>query len=327
MRGLRGLGTWVALVLWAVSVVPGTAWAREPEDVKVERREFPVRLSDGRGYSVVGYLYYQGSLKNRPVQILAHGITYNHGYWDLPDIDGEEYSYARYMARQHYAVLALDLPGAGESERLDGDTLDLAESASALHQVAQQLHATAEKNTFETLIYVGHSNGALISTYAQALYGDAQAVVMTGWLNTSHDVPVSPEVLGALLEQGPYIRIPGEMRGALFYDPANAAPAVIAYDNSVADTVTRGQFRDLLNTLAQPGSIPTWAISVPVMVQLGEKDLVASAAHAQNEAQAYPHSPRVWVDTLGNTGHAFNGHYSRHEGWERIDAWIHSLAR
>jgi len=327
MRTLRRMYGWVALVVWAIFALPGTAGAVGAEDVKVERLEFPVRLSDGQSYSVVGYLYYQGSLKNRPVQILSHGITYNHGYWDLPEIKGQEYSYARYMARQQYAVLALDLPGAGESERLDGDVLNLAESASALHQVAQQLKATAEKDTFETLYYVGHSNGALISTYAQALYGDAQAVVMTGWLNTAHEVPVSPELLLSFLQQGSYIRIPGELRAPLFYNPTNADPAVIAYDNERADTVTRGQFLDLLTVLAVPELIPTSAISVPVMVQLGENDLVASAAYARNEAKAYPNSPRVSVDTLVKTGHVFNGHFSRNEGWARIDAWLRSLSR
>jgi pimeloyl-ACP methyl ester carboxylesterase len=262
------------------------------------------------------------------VQILTHGITYNHGYWDLPEIDGQDYSYARYMARQHYAVLALDLPGAGESDKPNGDFLNLAESASALHQVAQQLRASAEKNTFETLVYVGHSNGALISTFAQAQYGDAQAVVMTGWLNTLHSVPVDPVVIGSLLESGPYIRIPGEMRGPLFYDAANADPAVIAYDNEVvSDTVSRGQMIDLLTMLSYPQLIPTQALTVPVMVQLGDNDLMASASYAENEAQAYPNASRVSVDPISHTGHVFNGHYSRMAGWQRIDAWIRSLAR
>ena len=325
-RMSRWLGAWMALVLGMLSL-PGSAVAKGPQDVKVERREFPVRLSDGQTYTVVGYLYYQGSLKNRPVQLLTHGITYNHGYWDLPEIDGQEYSYARYMARQHYAVLAVDLPGAGESDRPDGDFINLQESASALHQVAQQLRATAEKGTFETLIYVGHSNGSLISTFAQALYGDAQALVMTGWLNTLHAVPVSADIIGALLQEGPYIRIPGELRSALFYAAAYADPNVIAYDNEVADTVTRGQFVDLLTMLAEPQLIPVEGITVPVLVQLGEQDLVASAVYAPNEAKAYPHSPQVTVDTLPFTGHAVNGHYSRVRSWVGIDAWLRSLSR
>lgn len=330
MRTIRFTALWSALLLglWAALAFPGTAEAKPSQGVKVERREFPVQLSDGRTYTVVGYLYYQGSLKNRPVQILVHGITYNHAYWDLPEINGEDYSYARYMARQHYAVLALDLPGTGESDKPDGDFIDLEQSASALHQVAWRLRATAEKNTFEKLIYVGHSNGALIATFAQAQYRDAQAVVMTGWLNTRHEVPVDPAVLIELAQQGPYITLPGEMRSALFYDAPHADPAVIAYDNQVAaDAVPRGQFLDLLTILGAPESIPVQGITVPILVQLGENDLVASASYASNEAKAYPNSPLVVVQTLPDIGHAVNGHYTRERSWAGIAAWLRLVAR
>ena len=325
MRTFRFVATWVAVVLWAVLALPGTAVAGESWDwdVKVERREFPVRLSDGHTYTVVGYLYYQGSLKNLPVQILVHGISYDHRYWDMPEIDGQEYSYARYMARRQFAVLALDLPGTGESDKPDGDFINLAESVSALHQVAQRLRATAEEDTFETLIYVGHSNGALISTFAQALYGDARAVVLTGWLNTFHKVPVNPEIIDPLLAQGPYIRIPGEIREALFYDVRHADEDVIAYDNEVlSEAVTRGQLVDLLTTLASPEFIPTEDITVPVMVQLGDNDMMAPASYAKIEAQEYPRSPLVLVDKLTNTGHVFNAHYGKERGWRRIALWL-----
>ncbi|WP_375771812.1 alpha/beta hydrolase [Archangium gephyra] len=322
---IRSMGAWMALLLSLA--LPATALAEGSQDVKVERREFPVRLANGQRYTVVGYLYYQGSLKNRPVQILTHGITYNHGYWDLPEIGGQDYSYARYMARQHYAVLALDLPGTGESDRLDGDALNLAESASALHQVAVHLRATAEKNTFKTLIYVGHSNGALINTFAQAQHGDAQAVVNTGWLNTQHAVPVDGSLLLSFLQQGPYIRFPGEMRSALFYDVAHSDPAVAAYDNEVADSVTRGQYLDLLTMMTYPQLIPSGEIRVPVMVQLGDRDLLASASYAEAESQVYPRAPTVWVDTLENTGHVFNGHYGKERGWAAIDQWLRRVVR
>ncbi|WP_395831132.1 alpha/beta hydrolase [Archangium violaceum] len=323
----RFVGIWMALVLGLALALPGSAVAKGSRDVRVERREFPVRLSDGHTYTVVGYLYYQGSLKHRPVQILTHGITYNHEYWDLPEIDGRNYSYARYMARQGYAVLAVDLPGTGESDRPDGDFINLAESASALHQVAQYLRVTAPKHTFEKLIYVGHSNGALISTFAQALYGDAQALVMTGWLNTLHSVPVDEATIGALLAQGPYVRVPDELRTALFYDVANADPDVITYDNQVADTVTRGQLTDLLTMLASPELIPVQDIRVPLLVQLGENDVVANASYARNEAKAYPRSPFVWVDTLPNIGHAVNGHSTRLQSWAGIDLFLRLVVR
>jgi len=320
------MGMWLALLLGGGLAFSGVAEA-SGADVKVERRTYPVKLSDGKTYSVVGYLYYQGTLKHRPVQVLVHGISYDHGYWDLPDFNREEYSYARFMARQEYAVLALDLPGYGESARPNGDFLNLAESVSALHQVMVQLRARAERNTFETLVYVGHSNGALISTYAQALHRDAQAVVLTGWLNTLHTLPVGQDVVAPLLAQGPYVTLPSELRTGLFYDVPHANPAVIAHDNAVADTTPRGQLIDLLTLLANPEPIPAEDITVPVMVQLGEFDALAPAAFAQQEARAYPRSPSVYVDAIPNIGHAFNGHANRLRSWAVIAFWLRLVTR
>ncbi|HEX8536737.1 MAG TPA: alpha/beta fold hydrolase, partial [Cystobacter sp.] len=320
----RWMGAWMALLL--ALALPVTALAKGPRDVKVERREFPVRLANGQRYTVVGYLYYQGSLKNRPVQILTHGITYNHGYWDLPEINRQDYSYARYMARQHFAVLALDLLGTGESDKPQGDFIDLSESASSLHQVVQRLKATAARNTFEKILYVGHSNGALTITYAQAYYRDAQAVVLTGWLNTYHQLPVGDEVFGPLLEQGPYVQIPPALRSGLFYYPPAADPAVIAYDNTHADFVPRGQLSDLFTLLKNPEPIPSEKITVPIMVQLGEFDAVAPAAYAAQEAQAYPRSPLVFVDTIDDLGHATNGHHNRLRSWTMIALWLRSVS-
>jgi alpha/beta hydrolase family protein len=92
--------------------------------IKVERLVFPVSLSTGAA-NVVAYLYYHGSYANRPLQVLVHGATYNHAYWDFPAVNGEGYSYARYMAARKYAVLAVDLPGTGESDKPSGPDLHL----------------------------------------------------------------------------------------------------------------------------------------------------------------------------------------------------------
>ncbi|ATB41875.1 hypothetical protein CYFUS_007351 [Cystobacter fuscus] len=328
---VRWMSMWMALVVAGLCLVPARAAAVDADaetgawgGIKVERRTFPVRLSNGRVYNLVGYLYYQGSLKNKPVQILVHGITYNHNYWDLPEINRQDYSYARYMARQQYAVLALDLLGTGESDKPNGDFLDLSESASSLHQVVQRLKATAARNTFEKILYVGHSNGALTITYAQAYYRDADAVVLTGWLNTYHPLPVGDEVFGPLLEQGPYVQVPPELRTALFYDPnrGHVDPAVIAYDNTEADFVPRGQLVDLFTLLKNPEPIPAEKITVPIMVQLGEFDAVAPAAYAAQEARAYPRSPYVFVDKVDDVGHAVNGHRNRLRSWAMISLWL-----
>src|SRR6478609_8130972 len=72
------------------------------ESVKVERVVFPVTLSNGFTYSVVGYLYHHGGNRHQTIQVLVHGGTYDHRYWDFPTINGRSYSYARYMAERNY---------------------------------------------------------------------------------------------------------------------------------------------------------------------------------------------------------------------------------
>ena len=140
----------------------------------------------------------------------------------------------------------------------------------------------------------------------------SQALVLTAWLNTFHELPVGEEVIAPLLQQGPYVTVPAALRTGLFYDVAHANPAVIAYDNaSVADTTPRGQLLDLFAQLADPTPIPTEKLTVPVLVQLGENDVVAPAAFAAQEARAYPRAPSVFVDPIADIGHAFNGHTNR----------------
>jgi pimeloyl-ACP methyl ester carboxylesterase len=308
-----------ALVLVAALTLTGAAEGRGA--LRIERRVFPVTLSDGNTYSLVGYLYYQGSLRNRPVQVLTHGISYNHTYWDVPSINGLQYSYVEYMAHQQYAVLALDMLGTGESDRPEGDLFNLANSVSALHQVTQQLRAQAADGMFEKIVYVGHSNGALISTVTQALYRDADALVLTGWMNSYRVVALDPKLVEALLAN-PYIHVPTEVRTAFFYDPASSDPDVVAYDNAnLADTLTRGQFLDLLRAMSDPAYIPTAQVTGPVLVQMGENDPVAPAALADQEAASYPNA-RVTVEKLRAIGHCFNTHYRHYEGWAQIDAWI-----
>ncbi|HEX6161808.1 MAG TPA: hypothetical protein VFZ31_00480, partial [Vicinamibacterales bacterium] len=117
MKQLRAVRVAVVMaVAFALSALaPAAASAQDlGNSIKVERLVFPVMLTSGPT-NVVAYFYYHGSYQNRPLQVLVHGATYNHTYWDFPAVNGESYSYARHMAAEKYAVLALDLPGTGES--------------------------------------------------------------------------------------------------------------------------------------------------------------------------------------------------------------------
>ncbi|WP_437601748.1 alpha/beta hydrolase [Sorangium sp. So ce590] len=295
------------------------------QHTQVERLVFPVTLSDGNTYEVVGYLYYRGHTKYRPLQVLVHGLTYTHAYWDMPSMGGRDYSYARYMAKEGYAVLALDLLGAGESSRPDGDFLDLAQTAESVHQVIAEMRTSGGvfKTPFSRIALVGHSNGAITSTLVQSTYNDADVLVNTGFAFTPHPIPVSPEAISALL-QTPYIAIPPEIRTDIFYDAANADPALIDFDNAtIADTYTRGQFLSLLAVSGDPSLSGIQGVTSPVLIQFGETDELQPASYVDSDAALYTGAERVTTAIVPRTGHILNGHRGTPVGWQQIDCWIH----
>src|SRR5688500_12865796 len=82
----------LAITLLLFSFAGIAAADEQGQDVKVVRLSFPVTLSDGSAAEVVGRLYYKGSYHNRTLLLAVHGATYNHKYWDVPVINGHEYS-------------------------------------------------------------------------------------------------------------------------------------------------------------------------------------------------------------------------------------------
>ncbi|WP_437592091.1 alpha/beta hydrolase [Sorangium sp. So ce1000] len=295
------------------------------QSTKVERLVFPVTLSDGNTYQVVGYLYYQGQAKHRPLQVLVHGLTYTHEYWDLPSFGRRDYSYARYMAKEGYAVLALDMLGAGESSRPDGDFVDLAETAESVHQIITEMRTPGGvfRTPFSRVALVGHSNGAIISTFVQSTYNDADVLVNTGLAFTPHPIPVTPEAISALL-QTPYIAIPPELRTSIFYDAANADPALINFDNTtVADTYTRGQFLSLLAVSEDPSLSGIQDVTSPVLIQFGETDALQPASYVDSDAALYTSAESVTTAIVPDSGHILNGHFHAPAGWRQIDCWVH----
>lgn len=292
--------------------------------VEIERMVFPVTLSDGNTYKVVGYLYHRGSYKNRPLQVLVHGLSYTHEYWDIPSFNGRDYSYARYMARQGYAVLALDMLGAGESSKPDGDFVDLAETAESVHQIITELRTPGGlvKAPFRRIALVGHSNGAIISTFVQSTYDDADVLVNTGFTFTPHPIPVPDEAIAALI-QNPYISIPPEIRADVFYDARATDPALIEFDNTtIASTYTRGQFRDLLAVSGAPLLAGLDGVTSPVLLQFGETDELQPATYVDSDAAFYTSAASVTTAIVPRSGHILNGHYSAPIGWRQIDAWL-----
>ena len=324
---LRRLGLLLlvsALALAFVGAQP--AAAAESNDIKVERVNFPVSLSDGNTYNIAGYLYYHGSFRNRTLQVLVHGATYNHTYWDAPAINGRDYSYARYMADRKYAVLAIDQLGAGESSKPGGDFVTLGETVSSLHQVLRQLRQPGNPvgYAFEKIVLVGHSFGSINAVFVQAGFHDADALVTTGFGHVAHDMGIPQALIDFLLAQPAYFLLPPSVRTAFFYHLPGADPDVVAYDNSnMADTLTRGQLFSTFFVMLF-FSDPADQVTGPVLVQLGEFDALWPASFASGEAGRWLSASSVTVQSLAGVGHDFNTHLNNKVGWAQIDEWVAS---
>ena len=317
----------LALVLFSFA---GLAVAQEQaNDIKVERLTFPVTLADGSAAEVVGYLYYKGSFHNRTLLLAIHGANYNHKYWDVPTINGHEYSFARYMAEQKYAVLAVDQLGAGESTKpADGDAVTLDQTASGIHQVIARLRSgeNAVGYAFQKVVTVGHSLGTINVIYEQGTYHDADAVVATGMGHVPHELPVPAELIQELL-QYEYFKLPDALRPLMFYYTPGADPDVIQYDaDNLTDFLARGQ---LATGILPAFSFDLAALRVgqvngPVLVQLGEFDGLSPASLAGGEAAYFTSASSVTVQPLAGVGHDFNTHFRNHEGWKLMDEWLQS---
>lgn len=326
-----------ALLALVTLLIFGGAPARAQdlgESLKVDRLEFPVTLADGSHHTIVGYLYYHGSYRNRPLQVLVHGATYNHSYWDFPTVNGEAYSYARYMAapERKYAVLAIDQLGAGESSRpANGLAVTLLETATALKQVIDRMRSGDNPlgYAFGRIVLVGHSAGSVNATFVQSTWQSADALVVTAARHTTSLPPstgiqiVAPFV--PILATLSYFPLPPDLRAGLFYYPPAADPAVIAADNASADFWTGGQVTSTFLAFLYPSLAPeidgVSRVTGPVLIQLGEFDALFPAGNDADETALWS-STAPTVQSIAGIGHNFNLHLNRHQSWDGIATWL-----
>lgn len=295
-------------------------------DFRSERVSFAVTLLNGSSATLVGYIYNQGTYNERTLLVAAHGTSYGHQYWTAPSVNGHIYSFSCYMAYQHYAVLALDLLGTGESSgegQFDGDQLSYDDSRHVLNQVVSQLRTGSNplRSSFSKIVLVGHSLGAETVLGVQAENHPADALVLTGWSHippsTGVNLDFSP-FLGT-----PYIHLPNPVRNAVAYS-FSADPAMVAYDNNnMADVLPRGLFVPAISKIYQASQTGATTVTGKVLSQLGENDILFPAAGAGAESASFPQA-QLTVQTLPTVGHAVNLHPENLYGWAQMSEWLRS---
>lgn len=292
----------------------------------------PVALEAGEpaDYSITGELCATASeLDNgETVQLLIHGATYDHSYWDFGTIDGVRYSYARDLALAGYPTFAIDEIGAGQSSHPPSTDVSIQAAGYVAHEVVQDLlHGAIGNTTFGKVIEVGHSFGSLTTWVEASTYHDVAGAIITGAAHASsvfatgaegdlYPATDDPRFAGSGLDPGYLTSTPG-VRATLFYNTADADPNVIARDEATKDVISATEFG---TGLPLYGTTITQQINVPVLLVLGGQDKLfcgpetnggtfscsSGSGVASEEASFYSPAAQLRACVVPNSGHDLN---------------------
>jgi len=129
------------------------------------------------GQNQTTFVYTGGKawVDGQPTAVLIHGVLNDHSVWILQ---------SRYLAHHGYNVLALDLPGHGQSTGAPPETV----AAAARH-----IWALLDALKVDRAAFIGHSFGALIALQAAA--DRPQACAHLGLVGVVYPMRVSPVLL------------------------------------------------------------------------------------------------------------------------------------
>lgn len=367
---IRRLATQVCVLVLISAIGTASAAADTPEIVRCQEHWLrgsipatlmPLSASGTLPYRVVGELCTSSDYRARgsTVQLLIHGATYNHSYWDFGTVDGVRYSYARDMAARGFATFAVDQLGSGQSSKPPSADVTNQVEAYIDHELVQGLrNGSLTGIRFGHVIEVGHSLGSL-SVWQEAItYQDVNGVVITGmahhFTTTADDDSAGdfypagsdPKFQGqpwAANDPGYVTTVPGT-RASFFYNTADADPKVIAADDNEIpfndETFWNERGKDVASRGTSDGvpliySPATQAIHVPVLVVLGSKDAVvcgedatgvdfscSSGAVIAEEEQPY-YSPQAHLEacSVPGAGHDISLHLNFRIQEEAVRAW------
>jgi pimeloyl-ACP methyl ester carboxylesterase len=334
---MRYLGLCCAMA--AALLVPAAGLA-DPGGLRCEELSFSVNLSptDAQVHQVFGVLCSRGGIHHKTVQVVLHGATYSHLYWDWP-FEPEIYSYMRLATAAGYAVLDVDRIGIGRSDHPPAAAVDLASNAYVVHQIVQALRGGGlvvpafGRIRAERVALVGHSLGSLISMQEAATYADVDGVVLTGISHTVTPVlgtaaaafyPASldPRFAGRNIPDGYLTTLPGQR--TIFYYPPFFDLRVVAVDEQNKETATVAELNTGLAALALTGGI-----HVPVLVVVGDFDLAfcnspscSASGSLASEPSFYPPDACAEAVAIPASGHVLNLHFSAPLTYVTVLAWM-----
>jgi pimeloyl-ACP methyl ester carboxylesterase len=318
-----------------------TVDASSSSELRCEEVLFPVALAPGQpeDFTVVTELCSRGPIANKTIQVLVHGATYDHFYWDWPFLPAT-YSWVRAATAEGYATLNMDRLGHGQSTRVsDGSILDLPAGAFAVHQIIQELRSgdlvTEEFGRVRArrVLLVGESIGGYLAWLEAGTYHDVDGLIVASAahgfgpgfdLVIQNTVPVETDPLLAPRGFPPnYFTTRIGTRGLLFYYEPNTNPINIFLDELLKQTITIGE--SLSAVAAAPVS---QQVNVPTLIVVGDFDFLfcsppscTASGSIDDEPDNFGPGSCAELEIVPNAGHNLNLHRNAPEVFDLVHAW------
>jgi pimeloyl-ACP methyl ester carboxylesterase len=332
-----------ATVLGAVVLTPLDAAQARAKDSAVSCQDVTVPVSLVVGQSadntVYGRLCQPAGTETRTLQVLLHGVTYDHHYWDMPGFNGR-YSYVDYMAGAGYATLALDRIGSGLSSHPAGSQITATSNADVVHQVIQAVRGgQVGGRAWSKVITVGHSYGTVVAEQEAAAYRDVNGLVGTGWqfppgqnatdglVSRLYPAGMDPKFPG-LASDTDYLTTVPDTR-SYFYQEGNYDPAVLAEDESLKQTATTAEFNTVMVPAQTAEANP---ISARSLLVVGEHDVFSCSAPDNetctpqqviaSQAKYFASQAQLAAHVQPGAGHDLALELNNTDGFDAIAAWL-----
>ncbi|KAL6886477.1 Alpha/Beta hydrolase protein [Trichoderma longibrachiatum] len=217
----------------------------------------------------------------KTVQLLTHGATLDHNYWDI----SPSHSYVDAASSAGHATLSYDTLGVGKSAH--PDPIQTAQASSQLaiaHHLASLLrHSHLAGFSFENVVGVGHSAGSTLTQAITTQYpSDFNAVILSGTTASAASVGLALAAFNLInANTDPAAPQFGDLPAG-YLTQQSAAGIQFAfyrypnYDEDAFERQVAGKQTNTLGVLLTLGGLvaPSTSFTGPVMIVNGQHDVV-----------------------------------------------------
>jgi pimeloyl-ACP methyl ester carboxylesterase len=238
-----------------------------------------------------------------PLLVCIPGGSYNARYFDAPG-----YSLLETAHANGFPIVALDRPGYGASDPLEGET-SFSRNADVLNSAIAELWKKYSDRS-PGIVLVGHSMGGAIALHIAArprtwpLLGVSISAIHT-------DAPGSVTQAWNSMPDGAVIEFSADQRIQFMYGPEDTFEADIVEKASAAcEPIPVAELREVVAGWIQDFPVIAAQVDVPIQYALAEHEQlwVSSDANVQSFADAFTSSPMVISERVAGAGHNIDHH-------------------